>query len=301
MRLGPAIDLHARASAAADVSWPVVRELVLTAERLGFDLVALPDHLAYRSGEDNGYSRDDEHVGARESMTVAAALAAATSRIGIVHSVVNAPYRSPVMLAHLASSLADISAGRYSLGIGAGNSFDYDQLGVPADHRASRLEDCLTIVTGLLRDGEVDHDGQYSRAHRSLLPLRQADDRRPPVVVAGGGPRTTELAARFGDAWNGFVATDPDDEDIVDALARLRAACERIGRDPASIARTVDLGIDPLDVHNARERSIETLQRLETLGVDEARCYLLAGPDPGARHEALSAFADMLGEPNTRI
>lgn len=296
MRFGPAVDLHAPASSPADVSWPVVRDLVLTAERLGLDLVALPDHLAYRSGENNGYSLEDEHVGARESMTVGAALAAATSTIDIAHSVVNAPYRSPAMLAHLAASLADISGGRYSLGIGAGNSFDYDQLGVADDRRASRLEECLTIVTALLRDGEVDLDGRYWQAHRALLPLRPDAERRVGVVVAAGGPRTTELAARFGDAWNGFVATDPGDTAVVDALAKLTDACERVGRDPASIGRTIDLGVDALDVRQARSRSIETLERLVSLGIDEVRCYLLSDPVPGARSDALHAFAELVDD-----
>jgi alkanesulfonate monooxygenase SsuD/methylene tetrahydromethanopterin reductase-like flavin-dependent oxidoreductase (luciferase family) len=129
MRFGLALDLHAPSSDASEVGWLNVRTQALEAERLGLDLVVLPDHLSYRAGDDNGYAAPDEPVGVREATTIAAAIAATTSKIGIGHSVINAPYRTPAMLAHIAATLSDVSAGRYSLGIGAGNSFDYDQIG----------------------------------------------------------------------------------------------------------------------------------------------------------------------------
>ena len=138
MRFGLAIDLHAPASRAGEVEWVNVRDQVLEAERLGFDLVVLPDHLSYRAGEDNGYSVPDQPVGVREAITVAAAVATVTSTVGVGHSVINAPYRTPAMLAHIAATLADVSGGRYSLGIGAGNTFDYDQIGVTVEPPGSR-------------------------------------------------------------------------------------------------------------------------------------------------------------------
>jgi len=208
VRFGVAIDLHATAAQAEEVAWVRVRDQVLTAERAGLDLVVLPDHLAYRAGGQGDYVEEGAAVGVRESTTFAAAIAATTSTIGIGHSVVNAPYRSPVMLAHVAAAIADVSGGRYSLGIGAGNSYDYDQLGVDAIRRASRFEECVEILTGLLRDGAAHLDGEYWRADHAELTLRP--DARLPVVVAAGGQRTMRIAARFGDAWNGWVPTDPD-------------------------------------------------------------------------------------------
>ena len=292
MRHGVAIDLHATAAGAGEVSWRHVREQALTAERLGFDLVVLPDHLSYRAGGDGDYALADEAVGVRESTTEAAALAAATSRIGIGHSVVNAPYRTPSMLAHVAANLADISGGRYSLGIGVGNSFDYDQLGVAADRRVARFEECVEIVSGLLRDGRVDVEAEHSVAQRAELVL--TPEHRPAVVVAAGGPRTMAVAARFGDAWNGWCPTDPSGTVADDLLGLLDRKCAEIGRDPASIARTFDIVIDPLDLQGARSRSIEMLGKLADLGADEVRCYTLSEDAHAARLDAMVAFGEML-------
>lgn len=294
VRYGVAIDLHAPEAAAGEVAWANVRSQAHAAESAGFDLVVLPDHLSYRAGGDGDYALPDEAVGVRESTTVAAALAATTDRIRIAHSVVNAPYRTPTMLGHVAASLADISGGRYSLGIGVGNSVDYDQLGVAADHRVARFEECVEIVAGLLRDGHADLDGTYWTARSAELVLGPATDRRPPVVVAAGGPRTMRTAVRFGDAWNGFCATDPAATDAVDLLDLLDRTCTDLDRDPATIERTVDVVVDPLDLQAARDRSVDTLARLADLGIDEARCYALAQPTHAHRTEAIAALGEMI-------
>lgn len=294
MRYGIALDLHATAVGAAEVSWPAVRSLALAAERLGLDVVVLPDHLSYRAGGEGDYVRDDQPVGVRESLVVMAALAAATTTINIGHSVINAPYRSPTMLAHAAAALTDISGRRYSLGIGAGNSFEYDQLGVEADHRVARLEECLQILSGLLRDGYADVDGTYWHADRAELALGPTGPDAPPIIVAAGGPRTMRAAARHGDGWNGWCPTDPDDDSIPHLLDLLDQSCADINRDPSTILRTGDVAVDPLDLSGARQRSIETLQRLDQLGLDEVRCYTVCEETNAARIEALEAYAEMV-------
>ncbi len=293
MRYGLAIDLHATAATAHEVSWHHVREQALTAEQLGFDLVVLPDHLSYRAGGDGDYVLPDAAVGVRESVVEVSALAASTTRIGIGHSVVNAPYRSPAMLAHIAATLADISGGRYTLGIGVGNSFDYDQLGVAADHRVDRFEECVEITARLLHDGRVDFEGAYWSSSHAELVLLPEPEHRPTVVVAAGGPRTMRIAARFGDAWNGWCPTDPAGTVAANLLGLLDHTCEDLDRDPASIGRTVDLAVDPLDLSGARNRSIDTLGMLAELGVDEARCYAISTDTHTARLEAITALRDM--------
>src|SRR6056297_47228 len=296
MRLRVANDLHATARTADEVSWRHVREQVLTAELLGLDLVVLPDHLSYRAGGQGDYALPDEAVGVRESLVEAAALAASTTRIVIGHSVINAPYRTPTMLAHVAATLADVSGGRYSLGIGVGNSFDYDQVGVAADARVTRFAESVEIVSRLLRDGHADVDGAYWTAAAADLVLGPVESHRPPLVVAAGGPRTMDVAVRFADAWNGFCPTDPDGTVATDLLAQLDRSCAAHGRNPASIARTFDLGVDPMDLQNARGRSIEMLGRLAELGVDEARCYAVSTSTHVARLEAIEALAQMATE-----
>ena len=293
MRIGVAIDLHATAATSAEVAWPAIRDQVLEAERLGFELVVLPDHLSYRAGGDGDYALDDDPVGVRESTTVAAAIAAVTSRIRIGHSVINAPYRTPAMLAHVAASLASISAGRYSLGIGVGNSFDYDQIGVESKLRVARFAECVEIVSKLMRDGHANVVGTHWSAADADLVLRPGDEQRPPIVVAAGGPRTMRVAVEFGDAWNGFCPTDPTDTTLAGLIALLERTCDEMGRDPASIDRTADVVVDPLDLAGARNQSIAVLDTLADLGISEVRCYPFAGPSHASRLEAIAALAEL--------
>ncbi len=290
-RWAVALELHATAADADDVSWPHVRALAQTAEDLDFDAVVLADHLSYRAGGPGDYARADAALGIRESMTVAAAIAAVTTRIGIAHSVVNTPYRTPTMVAHLAASLAEISGGRYELGIGSGNSDDYDQLGVDSDRRVARLEESLPIVAGLLREGRADSSGRFWRAHDAELVLRPAAPVR--LVVAAGGPRSIRAAVRWADRWNGFVPADPEAASARALLAQVDEACTAADRDPRTLGRTVDLVIDPLDLQGARSRSADALAALADLGLDQVRCYSLAASSPASRSDALHALAEM--------
>jgi alkanesulfonate monooxygenase SsuD/methylene tetrahydromethanopterin reductase-like flavin-dependent oxidoreductase (luciferase family) len=294
MRIGLAVDLHAAETRADDVAWRRIRELVQAAEAGGLDLVVLPDHLAYRRSGDGDYAADDERVGVRESMTVLAAVAAVTETIDIGHSVVNAPYRTPTMVAHLAASLADISDGRYSLTIGAGNSFDYDQLGVDADHRVGRFEECVPIVADLLRHGEAHLAGSYWQADHAELAFRPEPSVE--LIVAAGAPRSMRVAARHGDAWNGWVPTEPSGEEAERQLRLLHDACTELGRDPDELRRTFDIAVDPLDLRSARDRSLAAMARLAELGADEVRCYPVCDATPEARRRALDGLVDMAAE-----
>jgi alkanesulfonate monooxygenase SsuD/methylene tetrahydromethanopterin reductase-like flavin-dependent oxidoreductase (luciferase family) len=296
MRFGVAIDLHAPATQAREVAWQNLREQALEAERVGLDIVVVPDHLAYRAGGEGDYAIPGEPVGARESFVVASAWAATTTTIDIGHSMVNAPYRTPAMLAHLAATVTDVAGGRYSLGIGVGNSFDYDQLGVAADQRVARFEECVEIVWGMLTTGGVDVMGEHWSASHAELVLRPSPDCRPPIVVAAGGPRTMRTAVRFGDSWNGWCPTDPTSTVPADLVQLLGDTCEQLDRDPVGIGRTFDLGVDPLDLRGQRSQSLEVLARLAELGADEVRCYPASADTHATRMEAIVALAELVKE-----
>ena len=104
------------------------------------------------------------------------------------------------------------------------------------------------------------------------------------------------VAARFGDAWNGWSPTDPSSPVAGDLIALLDQTCEAIGRDPSSISRTFDVGVDPLDIRGARTRSIEMLAHLAGLGADEVRCYAVSDDSHAARLEAIVALGAMMSE-----
>ena len=215
-------------------SWPSVRDQALAAEAAGFDLVVLEDALFYPD--------DDGSVGAWESVSMAAAIAAATSTIGVGHAVMNSPYRSPALSAKIAATLDEIAGGRYTFGIGLGNTpDDYPLFGIDADPRYSRFAEAIQIIHGLLRDGRTDFEGTYYRAPGAELVLRGPRPSGPPIVIAAGKPRAMRLVARYADEWNWWVAERDGTPSLPELVAEMERACEEVGRDPATLRRSLDV------------------------------------------------------------
>jgi probable F420-dependent oxidoreductase len=204
-----------------------IRAIAQQAEADGFDSIWLPDHLLYRRpGEPT--------AGSWECWTMLAALAEATQRVEIGTLVLNNSLRNPAILATMATAVDEVSQGRLILGLGAGwNEPEYQSFGLPFDHRVGRLEEALQIVRPLLRDGHVDFQGRYYEARDCEDLPRGPRPQGPPLMVGGEGPRMISLAAQYADAWNiGYLST-PDT--LAGPLAKLEAACHRVGRDPVSI------------------------------------------------------------------
>lgn len=296
MRIGLALDLHATAAGSEEVRWERIREQAALAEAVGFDLLVLPDHLYYAAGGEGDYAREDAAVGVWESVSVAGALAAVTDTIGIGHSMINAPYRPPALVANIAATLDAVSGGRYQLGLGSGSSFDYAAVGVEADHRQERFREAVEIVHGLLKRRHVDLDGRYWSARHAELVLEGPREDGPPLVLAARGMGSMRLAAGYADAWNGFAPPDPDHEHLREALQRLETACSEVGRDAATLGRTVDTLVDPLDLAGEQELATEAVLALPRFGIDEVRCYPSTDGTHGSRMDATAGLAELVAD-----
>jgi len=124
-----------------------IKELVLTAEAVGFDSFWLPDHFIFRPHE-------PEQLGCWEVFTFLSALASATTTIALGPLVAATSFRNPALLAKMADSLDEIAGGRFILGLGAGNwEPEHTAFGYPFDHRVGRFEEALQIIAPLLREG----------------------------------------------------------------------------------------------------------------------------------------------------
>jgi alkanesulfonate monooxygenase SsuD/methylene tetrahydromethanopterin reductase-like flavin-dependent oxidoreductase (luciferase family) len=239
MRLGLINQLHGRPDGAIRApSWRSISERAAAAEAAGFDIFVFEDALLYR--------REEATDGVWESVAIAAAVAATTRHINLGQSVVNSPYRAPAMMAKIAETIDEISGGRFVLGMGAGNTpnSDYEAFGIPTDKRFSRFAEAIQIIHGLLKNGEVDFEGEFYSAKQAELVLRGPRQNGPPINIAAGGPKMLELTARYGDAWNWWGW----DETLEQIMVRLRPiievleqACEAEDRDPSTLARTFDL------------------------------------------------------------
>jgi alkanesulfonate monooxygenase SsuD/methylene tetrahydromethanopterin reductase-like flavin-dependent oxidoreductase (luciferase family) len=210
-----------------------IRDLALQAESAGLDSIWVYDHLLYRV--------DGETSGIHEGWTMLAALAEATERVELGTLVVCTGFRNPALLAKMAATLDHVSGGRLILGLGAGwHDPEYEAFGYPADHKVSRFEEALTLICDLIRTGRADLDGRWTTARDAVLVPPSRPD--IPILVAAFGPRMLGLTAQHADAWNTAWHGQPD-EKMAEGRAALTEACERIGRDPATIEVTAGVTV----------------------------------------------------------
>jgi alkanesulfonate monooxygenase SsuD/methylene tetrahydromethanopterin reductase-like flavin-dependent oxidoreductase (luciferase family) len=280
-------------------SWASVRDQALAAEAAGFDLVVFEDALMLPD--------EAGSLGVWESVSMAAAVAAATSTVGIGHAVLNSPYRVPALTAKIAATLDEIAGGRYTFGIGLGNTpDDYPLFGIDADPRYSRFAEAIQIIYGLLRAGRADFDGEFYRARGAELILRGPRPAGPPIVIAAGKPRAMRLVARYADEWNWWTGERDGIVKLHELVAEMDRACEELGRDPATLRRSIDVfsvavpGVpDPpadsteLHVSGPPGTIAEALLAYGKLGFAEVRLNLRA-PADAPRSEAIAWMEDVV-------
>ena len=231
------------------------------AERLGFDGFFRSDHyLRSRPG--------DPLPGPTDAWTTLAGLARETSRIRLGTLVSSVTFRVPGILAIQVAQVDAMSGGRVELGLGAG-WFEREHLayGIPFPaKRFDLLEEQLELITGLWST-PVGETYTFSGAHYDLAEapaLPKPVQASVPVIIGGTGPRRTpQLAARFATEFNlGFPSLD----EIPERIDRVHAACERIGRDPAtlrlSLAMSTFAGADDGDVARRAARVCRTLDQV---------------------------------------
>ena len=216
------------------VRWPELRDMARVAEQAGFDSVWVGDHLLYRNP-------GEPPRGPWEAWSVLAALAEVTERVLLGPLVASASFHNPAMLAKKAAAVHEISGGRLILGLGAGwNEAEYRAFGFPFDHRVDRFEEAFVIIRGLLRDGAVDFAGRHHQARDCLLLPPPAGGGAPPLMLGTIGPRMLRLAAAHADAWNAWFSWYGNRAEGIAALReQVDAACREMGRDPATLERTV--------------------------------------------------------------
>jgi probable F420-dependent oxidoreductase len=222
--------------------WRDLEAMARAAEDVGFDSVWITDHLIHRPDAETppDGAVQVEVRGPWEGWTLLTALAAVTEQVEVGPLVLSASFRNPGLLAKMADTLDEVSDGRLILGLGAGwNEPEYRAFGFPFDHRVDRFEEAIRIIAGLLHGERVDVDGRYWQAHDAELRPRGPRPNGPPILIGTTGKRMLDITARYADMWNVWFSNFGNDVDrLPPLLAEVDAACERGGRDPATLAKT---------------------------------------------------------------
>jgi G6PDH family F420-dependent oxidoreductase len=187
----------------------LIRQAVL-AEQSGFDFVEMSDH--YHPWLDvQGHSSF--------TWSVLPVVAAKTERIGLATGVTCPSVRyHPAIIAQAAATMAILTDGRFTLGVGAGERLNEHVVGVgfPARRkRHERFREALEIIRLLWQGGYRSYEGRYLQLEDARV--FDLPEELPVIAVAASGPASAGIAADLGD---GLFAVEPDG-DLVSTWQRL--------------------------------------------------------------------------------
>jgi F420-dependent oxidoreductase-like protein len=185
-----------------------------------------------------------------EGWSLLAALAARTKHLRLGIMVTGNTYRHPAVLANMAATIDIISQGRLDFGIGAGwNELEHNAYGIPLyapGERIRRMGEACEVIRLLWTEEAANFDGKYYQLKDAYCNPKPIQKPYPPFVIGGSGEKLTlRMVAQYAAIWN-FAGGSVDDFNHKNAV--LNSHCTTIGRDPATIARSIQMVINPNDL-----------------------------------------------------
>jgi alkanesulfonate monooxygenase SsuD/methylene tetrahydromethanopterin reductase-like flavin-dependent oxidoreductase (luciferase family) len=244
-------------------------------ESLGFDKLWVPDHFV---------NPEDIEMDWFDCWSILSALATQTKNITIGTMVSSMTLRNPAILARMALTVDHISRGRLELGVGAaGSSNCHAMTGIPKwdkRERSARYKEFIEILDHMLSEEVTTYPGKYFDIQNALMRPKFISQPRPKLNVAARGPKALRLAAKYGDAWNGFYPgqdlTPKQSSDVI------HQHCEMVsefaleaGRDPAQIGRSFCFGWTSDILFRSLDAFYETIGRYTEAGIQDF-CFIYA-------------------------
>lgn len=223
-----------RTPAWTELDPPAAVEAAVEAERLGYDSIWVADHLIL--GHDGGIL---------EGWTTLCVIAGRTQRVrlGTIHMA--QALRLPSLGAKITATLDALSGGRLIVFYDWGGEAEARAYGLPyppESERVERLDEGLQLIQALWQaDQPLDFAGRYYRTEAAICLPKPVQRPHPPIWI--GEARSDawlDMACRHADGWNSTPASPPR---LAEKLDRLRAACARAGRDPASLEISLEMQV----------------------------------------------------------
>lgn len=227
------------------------------AEALGFDYVTVSDHVMIPTSIASRYPYSESGEfpsGAAaerlEQLTAATFIAASTSKLRIVTSVMVVPHRPAVLTAKILATIDYLSKGRLTLGIGAGwCEEEFLAIGAPPfAERGAVTDEWMAVCKELWTADNPKFDGRYVKFSDVLFPPKPVQQPIPIWIGGESGP-ALRRTAKYGDAWYPIGTNPQFPMDTLtrykQAVAKLRAMTEKAGRDPAAVGLAYRVSSNP--------------------------------------------------------
>lgn len=287
-------------------------------EDLGFEHIGFSDHLVIANKVETPYPYTKSRVwfaqdsgDCLDQLTALAFVAGATSKLRLLTSVMVVPHRPPMLTAKMLATADILSAGRVTVGIGAGwMEEEINLLGAPTFKRRGKLTDeTLAAMRILWTEADPKFEGEFISFDDIRFEPKPVQNPHPPVWVGGETKPARRRAGQVGDGWYpvGNNPTSPYDtvERFSRGLADMRGYAEAAGRNPADI----DIGLNVIWFRMDEEYENEQGERMPFTGndaqiIDDIGAYgdaglnhlviNLEGDDVQVSLDRLDAFADRI-------
>lgn len=253
-----------------------IRRVALRAESLGFDALWVHDFIAWTSFQDRTHvscgsveaveaAGEDQPPLFFESLTNLAFLAALTERIRLGVAVLCLPFRNPIIAAKQVACIDVLSNGRVILGIGVGaakttHNVDFEVLGVSRTDKYARTKDYFQAMMAIWTMPNPSYMGEFLSFPETQIYPKPIQNPYPPIWVGGGGPKSIDIAARFGTGW--IPPWIPPDQYRA-RIDELRSLASTYGRGEVEfdIATEVYVCVAPTSAaaHKASDRTLNVL------------------------------------------
>jgi len=257
-----------------------ILKIAASAEELGFDSLWVSDHVVIPNSHE-GFG--DEFYDPFITLTY---VAANTRNISLGTSVIILPYRNPVVLAKMISTLDMLSEGRVILGVGAGwLNKEFEALGVPFSHRGEITDEYIKILKVLWTQDDPKFKGKYLEFSDIKFLPKPYKTPYPPIWVGGGSEKAILRAVTYGEGWHPVGLTP---EKLKEKLKYVKELLEKHNKDNFVISLRKNLEIntdkDISDEDTLRgpvKKIINGIRSYKKLGVNHLILHFLSSTSEG--------------------
>ena len=280
-------------------------------EEMGFDFVGVSDHIIIPKDIRSRYpySLSGEFAGADpgeclEQLTVVAYLAAATSKIKLLTTVLVLPHRNPVHTAKVFASIDVLSGGRLIAGCGVGwMREEFEALGAPPfDKRGAVSDEYLKAFKELWAKEDPEFDGEFVSFSNVRFAPQPVQKPHPPIWIGGESPPALRRSGRLADAWYP-IGNNPrypmeTIEQVKKGMDTVRRHAAEAGRSPDDVSLSYSAGWYTDDGSVIRTNGD---RRLITGSADQVAGDISALAEAGTSHLSIGLQADTLDDTLRRM